>query len=634
MGTVAYMSPEQARGTDVDRRTDIWSLGVVLYEMLSGHAPFEGETHSHVIVSILENEPPKLADETKVPAGLQAIVTKALQKDRSQRYQTAGGMALDLKRVKEELKDQWRTTSGRSAKSSIDFAISQTTSSAEHLVKGIKRHKRSAFFASTTLILLVASLLHFSNFSKGSDEALESVAVLPFVNVNNDPNTEYLSEGISDSIINSLSHLPNLKVQSLTSVLRYKSTQLDPQTVGRELSVRAVLIGRMTQEGEDLTISAELVDARDNSRLWSGKYNRKKSDVVVLPNEIAREIAESLRLRLTVNQREQLEKQNTENSDAYLLYNMGNYYGRKGTKEGWEKAIASYEEAIKIDPNFALPYVALAYTYQFMASRGFGPTKEYENNVELAALKALQLDETLAAPHAYLAVIKFNNFDWVGAEKEIKRALELDPSSSTANSVYSFYLTAVGRPLEGLPYAIHSRELDGKPDRGENAFDYYMARQYDKAIELYQKTLEKKSDNPHAHVLLGEAYVVKGLAAEGVAEIQRGIALDSGLSKTPERWDRYPLLAYAYAAMGQRDEALKILSDQKELAKHRYVSPYNFAIIYTGLGDKDQAFAWLSKCVEERTRVLSFHFKSRPLFDSLRSDPRYADLLNRMNLQP
>ncbi len=656
MGTVGYMSPEQARGEEVDARTDIWSLGVVLYEMVSGRAPFEGETPSHVIVSILESEP-TLSRDAVVPAELERIIAKALSKQRAERYRTARDLALDLKSLKQELEVDARlkrsyqpnangrettTTSGgraaveithEPAARTVDVVTARPTSSAEYLVSEVKRHPRgAALVAAAAIVIALATAAYFFYPARG-DGAIDSVAVLPFINTSADPGTEYLSEGISDTIINSLSRLPQLRVISLNAVLRYKGKQIDPQAVGRDLNVRAVLIGRVMQQGDSLVISTELVDVRDNRRLWGEQYSRKLSDILVVQGEIAREMAASLRLRLSGEEKKLLAKQYTENNEAYLLYSLGKYSSRQMTKEGFEKSIKYFEQAIKIDPNYALAYAGLASTYQFMGSRGFSPPRESQQKAEWAALKALQLDDTLAEAHVSLGTSKFIIFDWVGAEKEIKRALELDPNSAEANEAYSIYLRTVRGAAEGLPYAIRARELDASPDRGENAFAYYMARQYDKAIELYRKNIEKKPDNAYAHILLGEAYVAKGMPAEGVAEMQKGMALDATLIKTPERWDRYPLLAYAYAVAGRRDEALKILDEQQRLAKQRYVSPYNFAIIYTGLGDKDQAFAWLAKAIEERTLII-FHLKSRPLFEPLRSDPRYRELLRRMNLEP
>jgi tetratricopeptide (TPR) repeat protein len=366
--------------------------------------------------------------------------------------------------------------------------------------------------------------------------------------------------------------------------------------------------------------------------LWHRQYTRKPSDILSIQDEIARETSEKLRLSLTGEEKQQLAKQNTENTDAWHFYSSANYYYRQNTKESFERSIYNFNEATKLDPNYALAYAGLARTHQFMGSRGFSPPKETQPKVELAALKALQIDDTLAEAHVSLGASRFIVYDWVGAEKEIKRGLELDPNSPQANEAYSVYLRTVKGATEAIPYAIRALELASNPDRGEGAFPYFIARQYDKAIELYRKTLEKNPDNAHAHILLGEAYVAKGMPEEGLAETQKGMAFDAP-TLDKKRWDRYPLLAYAYAAAGRRDEALKILAEQRRLLKQGYVSPYNFAIMYTGLGEKDRAFEWLSKCVDENTFII-FHLKTRPLFDSLRSDRRYADLLRRMNLEP
>ncbi len=367
MGTAQYMSPEQARAQEVDARTDIWSLGVVLYEMVTGRAPFAGETPSHTMVSILENEPPPLSRDAEVPAELARILSKALRKERAERYQTAGDLALDLKSLKEELTVESRlkqfrrsdaddketatksdghaarNTARASASSTTDVAIAPLKSSTEYLVNGIKRHREGVVLASTMAFLLVASLVYFFNFTKGEGEAIDSVAVLPFVNEGGDPNAEYLADGISDNVIGSLSRIPSLRVISLNSVLRYKGNQIDPRAVGRELNVRAVLVGRLTQQGDSLAISTELVDVTDKRRLWGERYHRKVSDILVLQDEIARQISSGLRLRLSGEDMKQLAKHYTENTEAYQLYLLGRHYFRKQTKEGFEKSIEYYE---------------------------------------------------------------------------------------------------------------------------------------------------------------------------------------------------------------------------------------------------------------------------------------------------
>jgi serine/threonine-protein kinase len=657
MGTLSYMSPEQARGERLDHRTDIFSLGIVIYEMVAGQSPFAATSGAETLAAILDREAKPLSQCAQdVPDELVVIVEKALRKKREDRYQTAEEIAIDLKSLKEELGVEARlkrtqhgeTDSGSARRQSggqaavatlenlsvrtDDLATARTMSSAEYLIGEMKRRKLWMAIAAAVMIAVAALAYFFYPTSSGG--AIDSVAVLPFVNTGGDPNTEYLSDGISDSIINSLSQLPMLKVSSFNSVLRYKGKPVDAQAVGRELNVKAVLMGRLTQQGDSLAISTELVDVENNRRLWGEQYSRKLSDILVVQDEIARQISSGLRLRLSGEEKKQLSKQYTVNTEAYQLFILGNYYFRKQTKEAYEKSIEYFEQAIKIDPNYAMAYIGLCRSYHWMATRGFWPTKESEQRVEWAALKALQLDDTLAEAHVRLGGQKFNNFDWAGAEKELKRALELDPNSSEANSAYFQYLSGVGRVDEALLYAIRADELNPEAiPAGLLPYAYFVARQYDKAIELYRKQIEKSPGLAHAHILLGEAYVAKGMVEEGVAMMQKGVALDADLAKTPERWDRYPMLAYAYAVTGRRGEALKILDAQKRLAKQRYVSPLNFLIIYTGLGDKDRAFEWLEKGIEQRTRLI-YRVKIRPMFDPLRSDPRYAELLRRMNLEP
>lgn len=659
MGTLQYMSPEQARGLNVDARTDIWSLGVVLYEMITGRALFAGETPNHVVVSILDSQSSALIADLDLPAALERIVIKALRKNVAERYQTVSDLVLDLKSLKQDLdveailkrsprsdgnelqgttKSDERAGVGTTSDApTVDVATAPPTSSAEYLVSEIKRHKRAALFAATIMILAVATFVYSfylkrdgEHLAKGG-EAIDSLAVLPFVNESGDPNTEYLADGISDGVINSLSRLPKLRVISLNAVLRYRGKQIDPQTLGRELNVRAVLIGRMTRRGDDLAISTELVDVSDNSRLWGNQYNRNVSDVLAVQEDIGRKISERLRLRLTGEEKKQLEKRYTENSEAYLLYSLGRHHFHKNTKEGFEKSIEYYEQAIGVDPKYGLAYFGLSSAYHQLEFRGFAFPKEALRKQEWAALKAVELDETLTEAHVALAVAKRLHGDWEGAEKEFKRALELDPNSLEANNSYGSYLAYSGRADEALVYAKRVEELDqGGPGPGPSflGFVYLLKRKYDTAIELDLKALEKSPNNAQCHFFLSEAYLAKGMYKLGVTEMQKAIALDNA----PERWDRDPMLAYAYAVSGQSDEALKILEEQKRLAKQRYIAAYNFAIIYIGIGDKDRAFEYLNKSFDDGKPLTQV--PSRPLFDSLRSDPRYTQLLRRIGRAP
>jgi serine/threonine-protein kinase len=648
MGTVTYMSPEQARGLPVDARTDIWSLGVVLYELVTGRAPFEGETTTDVILSIVEREAPPLARYSKdTPAELERIVSKALRKNKQERYQTAKDLALDLKNLKQELEVQARlersiesgagrgeaavtsseqmaiVTGPESAAHTAGVGTIQPISSAEYIVSGIKSHKRSVLLGVAALVIAIAVVVYFFYFAK-SGETIDSVAVLPFVNVSNDPNTEYLSDGLSDSIIDSLSQLPNLKkVSAFNSVLRYKGKQTDPQAVGRELNVRAVLRGRLTQHGDDLFISTELVDVKDNKRLWGGQYNRKSADILSLQGEIARDISERLRLKVTGEQKERLTKPQTENAEAYQLYLQGRYYRHKGGDEARLKSGEYFQKAIEKDPNFALGYAGLADYYSVMANFGQMPLKEAWQKAEAAAVKALAIDDGLGEAHYSLASIKMRqDWDWAGAEREFKRAIELNPESAESHAGYANLLVGLGRFDEAIGEARRSQKLDplSAVDLGEIL---YLARRYDEAIAEFQQALET-SHTALPHLELGDVYVQQGRYEEALAEMPKARAL-------VERPRQLARIGYVYAAAGKRDEAIKILAEVEGSTSQRYDLGAYIAAIYAALGNKDQAFAWLEKACDERERGV-FDLKVGPRWDTLRSDPRFRALLWRMRL--
>lgn len=639
-------------------RTDLWSLGVVIYEMVTGRVPFGGETTSHVVVSILESDPAPLSLHSELPPGLERIVNKTLRKNKTERYQTASDLAVDLKSLKQDLEADARLQSPlrpdgrvgvtatrsdgptavqtiqRSTANTADAAVGQSTSSAEYLIGEIKRHKRGAVLAAAAMVLVLAALAYLvflkgEHFAK-SDGAIDSVAVMPFVNVNADPSMEYLSEGITDSIINSLSPLSNLRVMSLSSVLPYKGRQVDPRVVGRELNVRAVLMSRFTQQGEALSISTELVDVRDNRRLWGQQYDRKLADILSLQGEIAQRISEKLRHRLSGQERKQLAKRYTENTEAYLLYQQGREHFRSRTREGTEKGIAYLEEAIKKDPAYALARVWLATAYADVSYPL--PFKERRQKVESELLKALELDSDLAEAHALLGGIRQDDGDWAAAERESKRALDLDPSSVLAQAFYTGYLRRTGRHDEAIAEIKRAQELDPLSAKlhADLGYELYFARRYDQAIEQFKKAIDMDPKSAPAHARLGATYVQKKMYREAILELEKARAIDN----SPERPGRFAWPAYAYAVSGQRDKAQRMLAELKELARQRNIQPMNFAIIYTGLGEKDQAFAWLEKVYEEGNGRELGEVRVSPMFDSLRSDPRFANLLRRVNLAP
>jgi TolB-like protein/Tfp pilus assembly protein PilF len=458
-------------------------------------------------------------------------------------------------------------------------------------------------------------------------ETIDSVAVLPFVNASADPNTEYLSDGITESLINSLSQLPHLKVMSHDSAFRYKGKETDAQVVGRELGVRAVFKGRITQRGDSLDISAELVDARDDSHIWGQQYSRRPSDIFALQGEIAKEITTMLRMRLSGEDDKRITKSYTANPEAYQDYLKGLYWWNKRTEDGYNKGIDYFQQAIAKDPNYALAYVGLADSYSRLANNLYVPRKEGYPKAKEAALKALELDDTLGEAHTALAFIKTDyDWDWSGAEREFQRAIELDPGYAYAHELYGFLLYRLGRFEEGIAEVKRSVELDPLSLINNRVLGqaFYDARQYDRAIEQFRKTIELDPNFPGGHVLLGEVYVHKSMYKEGIAEIQKELMI------LPNSTGALSELGYAYALDGRRSEAQKVLDQLNERSKQKYVSAVTRAIIYTGLGEKDKAFEWLEKSYEERSIGA---IKVNPVFDPLRSDPRFADLLRRMNLQ-
>jgi eukaryotic-like serine/threonine-protein kinase len=649
MGTVRYMSPEQALGHEVDERTDIWSLGVVLFEMLTGRVPFDGETSSHIIVSILENEPPPLARYVKIPAELERIVRKALRKDMEERYQTASDLALDLKSLKQELEVEVRLRSlqrgvsdGEAPKRDgstgeiIDETLAHTRdvvtaepiSSAEYLLGAVKHHKLAVMAWAMALVVVVAVGVYFVNRDHNV-EAIDSLAVLPFVNASGDSEIEYLSDGISDSIINSLSRLPNMKVISLNAVMRYKGRQPDPQEVARELNVRAVLMGRLVQRGDDLAISAELVDVRDNRRLWGEQYNRKLSDILVVQKDIAREIAEKLRLRLSGEDQKRLTERYTDNPEAYQLYLKGRYFWNKRTEDGFNRGIAQFKQAVEKDSNYALAHSGLADSYIGLTFYNFAAPNETMPKAKEAAVNALAIDNSLAEAHASLAHILLNyDWNWSEAEKHFKRSMELNPDYATGRQWYAVhYLTAKGRWEEALQEMRRVLELE-PTSLVMNTFmgaTLYFAGRYDEAIEQCRKTIEMDPTFAVAHWHLGLVYEQKGMFDEAVAEFNKAVTLsgDSPLMKAA--------LGHAYAKSNRKREAKIILDELKELAGHRYVSSYEVAAIYVALGDNEQAFRLLERASSEH----SFHLvylNVWPQFSVVRLDPRFQSLVQRVGL--
>jgi eukaryotic-like serine/threonine-protein kinase len=601
LGTPAYMSPEQARGKPVDKRTDIWAFGCVLYELLTGKEAFRGETVSDTIAVVLEREPDWQALPPATPPQIRDLLRRCLQKEAERRPR-------DFRDLRIQLEELPATATSRPwwlGKTAVGIA------------------------AVVLIILLVASGWLYRSAARG--ETIDSVVVLPFVNASADPNTEYLSDGITESLINSLSQLPHLKVMSRDAAFRYKGKETDGQTVGRDLGVRAVFKGRVAQRGDSLAISAELIDARDNSHIWGRQFSRKPSDIFGLQEEIAREMTTALRLRLTNEEQKRLARSYTPNAEVYQDYLKGRYFWQQ-TGLGLNKGVEYFQQAIAKDPRYALAYDGLADCYISLAVFGFSFPKEAFPKAKEAALKSLELDGTLAETHTSLARIKAEyDWDWSGAEREFERAMELNPSYATAYQWYGSVLMTMGRPQEAIANYKRALEIDPLSPiiNGALGKGFYDTRQYDQAIEQLQKTLELDRSLFMARAYLGYAYLQKSMNKEAMAELEKHMVISEG-----HPWAQVEL-GYAYAALGRTPEARRMVDKLNQFSKQKFVAADGMAKVYVGLGEKDKAFEWLEEGYERRSIGLGgVDLKVDPVWDPLRSDPRFQDILRRMNLQP
>jgi len=632
LGTINYMSPEQAQGLKVDARTDIFSLGIVFYEMVTGHLPFDGATVGEVIGSILNREPaPVTRYLREVPAELERIIAKALAKDREERYQTVKDLLIDLKKLKRRLEFEAEfghvhpseahtgngvVTAQLPAVGTKEVAAVRTTSSAEYLISEIKRHKRGVATAVVTLSLMMAAIIYFA-----SNRAIDSLAVLPQVISGAGPNVEYLSEDITAGLIHSLSKLPNLEVKPQSAILRFKGREMDPVAVGHEIGAHAVLVLRFAQRGDEVAISAELVDARHKNVLWGDNYSLKLADTLAVKEHLAREITEKLSLRLSGEERKRQE--------VDQLYDSGVYYLNQRNAKGLNKAIETFKQVLAKDANHALAYAGLADCYNVFNyySSELSPKETYPKAKEYA-LKAIQLDDRLGEAHNSLAyALWYYDQNWAEAEREFKRAIQLKPTYATAHQWYAEYLVALGRFDESIAEMKRATQLDplSRIIRADLGSVYYSARNYDQAIEEFRKTLEMDPNFTAAHWWMAEAYIFQGKYDDAVTKLNKTIAL------SPDTTRMLADLGYTYAVSGRPDEARKILARLHEQAKQLYVSPYETAVVYAGLGEKDQAFADLQRALEDRPWDL-LYLKVEPMFESLHADPRFGQLLRRLKL--
>ncbi len=575
LGTVGYMSPEQVRGQPVNAPSDIFSLGCVLYEMIAGRRAFSKNTPPETLTAILRENPPELARSGKqISADLDRLIQHCLEKSPHDRFQSARDLAFNLKAI--------LTGSGATK------PVAATTAA-----------------------------------------AIDSVAVLPFVNASGNPEMEYLSDGITESLINSLSQISGLRLVPRSRVFRYKGQDVDAKKVGRQLKVRALLMGRVMQRGDVLNVQAELVDVAKEAQLWGERYHRKVADIFEVEEEIARHIAEKLKVKLSGEEEKKLGKRYTENTEAYQLYLKARYHFNRRTAEDIQRGIDYCRQAIAKDPDYALVYSAMADCYVILSIFAPIPGKELMANAKIAAAKAVEIDPTLAEAHTSLGAARFfGDRDWAGAEREFHRAIELNPGYWLAHSWYAIIAASVGRAEIALPESKRAQELDplSLVIHHLAGLALYLAHRYDEAIAICRKGLEL---DPHYGLLrfwLGLALVAQRQHEEGITELEkawRGLGpLASGS------------VGYAYAVAGRRNQAQKVFDELQELARSKYVDPFQFAIVHAGLGETDMAFECLEKAREDGSGILALYIKTWPALDSLRPDPRFADLVRRLGLPP
>ncbi len=576
LGTVAYMSPEQTQGIGVDHRTDIWAFGVVLYEMLAGEQPFKGDYEQAIVYSILHEEPQNVSDlNPSAPTELIDVVAKALQKELADRYQTMGELITDLKK---------------------SFAGPETQISK----------------------------------STGQEKQDFAVAVLPFADLSPQKDQEYFCDGMTEELIDALAKIEGWRVVSRTSVFAFKGKEQDIRTIGEQLNVSHALEGSVRKAGNRLRITAQLINVDDGFQLWSEKYDRELDDVFAIQDDIARMIVDKLKIAVGDTEAELLIKRYTENLEAYNLYLQARFHLNKRTEEGSKNGILYCEQAIALDPQYALAYAALADCYIMLGFQGFLLPNEAIPKAKAAAEKALAIDSSLAEAHTSLAcILAVYDRNWTESEKAFKRALELKPNAATAHYWYALWYLLPNGQFDSYQAEIKkAQELDPLSQVVNTGigWQFYFARQYDQAIEALKKTIELDKDYVFAHDILGQAYEQKGMLEEAIVEIEKAVALSN------RRTLSLSSLGHVFATAGRLEEAKNILAELNELSRKSYLSAYDIAIVYTGIGEPDKAFEWLEKAYAEHNGWLNF-LNVEPRFDSVRSDPRFAELVKKVGLK-
>src|SRR5690242_8823566 len=627
-GTSTYAAPEQAQGLPVDHRGDIFSTGVLLYEMLAGTWPFRGKTALDVRYAVVYHQPKPIAEargeDSPLLQRIQPILDKALAKDPNDRYQRIEDMRNDLQDVLRELV-------GESSVGNTLMDVAQST------VPALLRPRRifwtkariiAALAAAAAVVIVALSLVAFRRQRPAeASAAINSLAVLPFTN--SDPSTEYLSDGITESLIENLSQLPDLKVKSSSTVFHYKGRATDPKEIGRELGVHALLSGNIVQRGDELTVNVELIDVRDDSHIWGERYGRKVSEVVALPQQISRDVSQRLRARGEDMDHAQLTRNYSPDSEAYRLYLQGRYNWNKRTVEGLKSGIDYFGKAIMRDQDYGLAYSGLADCYLLLNVYNVTSADDSYPKAEAASRKALSINESLAEAHTSLAFVTYRyHLKWAEAEEHFKKAIALNPNYATAHQWYGSYLAAMGRMNEAVVEGKTAHELEpfSLTIYGDYIRTLYYAGRLQEAHQEAQKLLEMDQSFPRAHYELGLVLEDEGKLEEAIAEFKLALKF------SPDNVTALTGLGHSQALAGKKADAEKVIARLQELSKQQYVSPFQTAVVYAGLDERQLAIEWLEKSREERFNWLPF-IKVDPVLKNLRYEPRFVELAKSLNLQ-
>ncbi|HEY2963670.1 MAG TPA: protein kinase [Pyrinomonadaceae bacterium] len=627
-GTSTYAAPEQAQGLPVDHRGDIFSTGVLLYEMLGGTWPFRGKTALDVRYAVVYHQPKPIAEargeDSLLLQRIQPILDKALAKEPEDRYQRIEDMRSDLQEVLRELEG--------------DSSIGNTLTDATQSIAPAMAAKQQRWWTRSRLITAIAvaaivvaavSLIAFRRSRPAEASApINSLAVLPFSN--SDPGSEYLSDGITESLIENLSQLPDLKVKSSSTVFHYKGRNTDPKEIGRELGVHALLSGNIVQRGDELAVSVELIDVRDDSHIWGERYGRKVSEVVALPQQISRDVSQRLRARTDGMDHARITRNYSPDSEAYRLYLQGRYNWNKRTVEGLRKGIEYFDQAIMRDQDYGMAYAGLADCYVLLNVYNVASADASYPKAEAAANRALSINSNLAEAHTSLAFVTYRyHLKWAEAEQHFKQAIALNPNYATAHQWYGSYLAASGRFDEAVTEAKTAHELE--PFSLTIYSDYirnlYYANQLDEAHSEALKLYEMDRSFARAFYELGLVLEAQGKLEEAIS------AFRNALKSSPDNVTALTALGHAQALAGKKTDAERVIARLQELSKQQYVSPFQTAVVYAGLGNRKLALDWLEKSREERFNWLPF-VQVDPVFKNLRSEARFVELAKSLGLPP